>query len=96
LRKTLSNKGITTSVTLAELLLREWNVATLPGSAFGMPTDNLCIRIATVDYDGAKALVQFKKSRSRAWKEPNQFVPSIAPQLVKACEQIGKFTESLR
>jgi len=94
-RKTLSTKGVTNSVALAEMLLREWNVASLPGSAFGMPANNLCIRIATVDYDGANAIAQFKKNRRQAWKEPNQFVPSIAPQLVKACEQIGKFTESL-
>lgn len=37
-------------------LLENYQLAMLPGSEFGMPAEAMTCRIATVDYDGAKAL----------------------------------------
>jgi aspartate aminotransferase len=56
LRERLEEKGVTTSTELCEKLLAHTGVATLPGSAFGRPNEELTIRIAYVDFDGARVL----------------------------------------
>ncbi len=93
--KALKGMGITTSKELAETLLKKWNVASLPGSEFGMPPGNLCIRIATVDYDGENALQTFRENPRQALANPDEFVNTIAPRLVAACSQIKEFNSSI-
>jgi aspartate aminotransferase len=57
LRDRLERRGISTSAQLAEFLLEEAGVAVLPGSDFGRDPDELTLRLALVDFDGAKAMV---------------------------------------
>lgn len=52
----LGAKGIKTGRQLCERLLQDAGVAVLPGEAFGRPKDEFTMRIAYVDFDGAKAL----------------------------------------
>ena len=52
----LARRGITSSDSLCEALLREAGVAVLPGSAFQRPREELTARIAYVGFDGVKAL----------------------------------------
>lgn len=52
----LKKKNIRTSEELSRKLLEETGVAVLPGSVFGRPKEELTIRIAYVDFDGAKTL----------------------------------------
>jgi aspartate aminotransferase len=54
----LAARGIRTSPELAERLLEDTGVALLPGNAFGRPKDELTVRIAYVDFDGAIAMEQ--------------------------------------
>lgn len=56
-REQLARNGIETSDTLCERLLEETGVATLPGSAFGRDPSELTLRMAYVDFDGARALL---------------------------------------
>ncbi len=56
LKDRLLKRGIRTSLDLCERLLDEAGVAVLPGSEFGRPPDELTVRIAYVDFDGARAL----------------------------------------
>jgi aspartate aminotransferase len=56
LRDALRARGIEDDVQLAEALLDAEGVATLPGSEFGVPRDALHLRLALVDFDGARAL----------------------------------------
>ena len=58
-REALAARGITTGTALAEALLRDAGVATLPGEDFGMAAESLTLRVASVDYDGAEALERF-------------------------------------
>ncbi|HEX5131644.1 MAG TPA: aminotransferase class I/II-fold pyridoxal phosphate-dependent enzyme [Candidatus Krumholzibacteria bacterium] len=51
----LAERGIRTSRQMCEKLLDETGVAALPGSEFGRPTNELTMRIAYVDFDGARA-----------------------------------------
>lgn len=52
----LRARGIRTSRELCERLLEDTGVATLPGSDFGRAEDELCLRLAYVDFDGRAAL----------------------------------------
>lgn len=62
--RALANRGIGDDVTLAERVLDETGVATLPGSVFGMPSSALHLRLALVDFDGARALVAAEDGRA--------------------------------
>ncbi|GAA0792626.1 pyridoxal phosphate-dependent aminotransferase [Marinobacterium sediminicola] len=55
-RKRLEASGISTSNQLCSRLLEEAGVALLPGTAFGMPEQELVARLSYVNFDGAAAL----------------------------------------
>jgi aspartate aminotransferase len=57
LKEMLEVLGIADSATLCEKLLEEAGVATLPGTDFGRPPEELTLRLAYVDFDGARAIV---------------------------------------
>lgn len=57
-REALARRGIKTSESLVEILLKETGVAVLPGSAFGRPPQELTLRLSYVDFDGDEALSQ--------------------------------------
>jgi aspartate aminotransferase len=57
LREKLAARGIATSAHLCERLLEETGVATLPGEDFGRPPHELTLRLAYVDFDGARTLM---------------------------------------
>jgi len=52
----LARRRVRTSQQLAAALLEEERVATLPGESFGRPPEELTLRLAMVDFDGAAAL----------------------------------------
>jgi len=92
----LNSIGIKTSYGLAKALLERWNVATLPGSEFGMLNNDLCLRIANCDYDGSLVLRKFCENRNIAKKDTDAFVKSFAPRVAAACDQLVNFTKSIR
>ncbi len=55
-REPLAAAGILTSDQLCSRLLEEAGVALLPGFAFGMPENQLLVRLSYVNFDGAAAL----------------------------------------
>ncbi|MGE5154377.1 MAG: pyridoxal phosphate-dependent aminotransferase [Bdellovibrio bacteriovorus] len=55
-RDRLAERGIKGGAALCQRMLEETGVAALPGVAFGRPPDELTLRIAYVDFDGARAL----------------------------------------
>lgn len=55
-REELAQRGVHDSVALCEKLLEEAGVAMLPGSSFGRPATELTVRLAYVNFDGARAL----------------------------------------
>ena len=94
-KEELKRMGLTTSKKLDKFLLIKYNLATLPGSEFGMPKRNLCLRLSTVDYDGSLVLNEYKERASTIDKNPLEFVNEFAPNLVIACDIFEKFTSSL-
>jgi len=95
-REKMERKGIQTSMDLSEALLRDWSVATLPGSDFGMTPEDLCIRLATVDYDGETALREYRENRQEAQEFPESLAKRVAPRLVDGILRLGLFTDSFR
>jgi aspartate aminotransferase len=95
-REVLRTKGITTSRELTQHLLENYHVSNLPGSEFGMPPEDLCLRLATVDYKGDLALELFSTKRASLMENPDQYVASIAPSVVEGCNQVERFTSQLR
>ena len=55
-RASLARRGITNDVMLAERLIADAGIATLPGSSFGLDPTALRLRLALVDFDGRRAL----------------------------------------
>ena len=91
----LKRMDLTTSRKLAKFLLKKYNLATLPGSEFGMPKKYLSLRISTVDYDGGLVLNEYKERASTIDKNPSEFIKEFAPNLVVACDIFKEFTSSL-
>jgi aspartate aminotransferase len=52
----LAKRGICDSLTFCENLLKETGVATLPGTAFERPANELTFRISYINFNGARAL----------------------------------------
>ncbi|MBD3158386.1 MAG: aminotransferase class I/II-fold pyridoxal phosphate-dependent enzyme [Candidatus Lokiarchaeota archaeon] len=94
-RASLQERGVSTSKELAQFFLKNLGVVSLPGSEFGMPEQDLCLRLASVDYDGASALENFLNSKDRIHKNHQEFIMTVAPRVVAACDRITSFTESL-
>lgn len=93
--ESLSDRGIVNSTELAKHLLTEHGVVTLPGSEFGMHEKDLCLRLASVDYDGSVAFDCFREEKPELQDEYSHFVNQVAPHVVAACDQLESFTESL-
>ncbi len=55
-KERLLQRGIGNSVELCRRLLSDIGLAALPGSVFGRPEEELTVRMAFVDFDGAAAL----------------------------------------
>ena len=84
-RARLAAKGVTDSASLAERLLEDTGVATLPGSVFGRPRDELTLRLSYVNFDGRAALAAV------AAGEPvdEDFIRRRCPATVTAIERIA-------
>ncbi|MGI9274530.1 MAG: pyridoxal phosphate-dependent aminotransferase [Endozoicomonas sp.] len=88
-REKLSLQGIKTSANLCQSMLSQTGVAVLPGSDFGLPEDQLFVRLAFVDFDGAAALEGLKALSGHSGDaQTGQFVKKYCPKLVKACDEI--------
>jgi aspartate aminotransferase len=62
LRERLAAQGIFSDRELCRRCLHDTGVAFLPGSEFGMEPEQLTVRIAYVDFDGAKAIAASRES----------------------------------
>ena len=89
-RDALSNRGIVTSEQLCQVVLRDTGVAFLPGTDFGMPTDQLCVRMAFVDFDGRQALASLQSKEAGL-----AFVEDNCPKLVQACQKLDRWLKEL-
>jgi aspartate aminotransferase len=84
----LAARRIRDSVTLCDRLLEETAVAVLPGEAFGRPAVELTLRLAYVDFDGARALAA-SETVPLDQPLPDSFVDQFCPGPATACGRIA-------
>lgn len=92
LRKKLAERGIYTSAQLCRRLLEDTGVAFLPGSEFGRDREELTVRIAYVDFDGARALEAID---SDATSIDLEFIKTYCPKIVSGMDKIAAWFDSL-
>ncbi len=86
-RDAFAANGLKTSQDIHEILLKEYNLATLPGRAFGAEEHVLTLRLSGCDYDGKAALAAYLRGESL----DNNFVEKYAPRILKAIDIFGEF-----
>lgn len=84
----LSERGIKDSPTLCRRLLEETGVASLPGVDFGRPADELTFRLATVNFDGTRALNAASKTGGEV---DHRFVEEHCGELLAALSQLTRW-----
>ena len=90
-KEELAAAGIKTSQDLHVALLEKYNLATLPGRAFGAPEEVLTLRLSGCDYrdTAAEALQGYQNG-----EELNlAFVEKYAPRILESIETFGRFLE---
>lgn len=83
LRENLSAEGLVDDVTVCEHILEQTGVALLPGSAFGCAPEDLTLRAACVDFDGATALAE-ASSYPAADALDDAFLQKCCPLMMEA------------
>tara|TARA_B100002052_G_scaffold250192_1_gene237737 strand:+ start:1181 stop:2446 length:1266 start_codon:yes stop_codon:yes gene_type:complete len=86
-REILKKRGITKCHELVDDLLNARQVAMLPGTDFYMKPEDLCVRVASVDYSGEEVLEHFPglEHCNEAWVEQRM------PKLKTACDRIQEW-----
>lgn len=84
----LEERGVRNSEELAEVLLRENRVASLPGTAFGDEPGALRLRLSTVDFDGMTALRHYQEHGA---EDEAEFVELACPRVADGCRQLIRF-----
>lgn len=84
-RSRFEARGITTSVALTEKLLEETGVATLPGSVFGRPREELTLRLSYVNFNGAAALSAVDAGET----VDEAFVRRHCPETIEAIDRMA-------
>lgn len=87
----LSTRGIGTGAALCDRMLSEIGVATLPGSAFGRPPEELTFRLSYVDFDGAPALAASLAVDGEQELEPD-FLQHHCGRVLTAVERLAAWT----
>ncbi len=88
-REVFAKNGIKTSQDIHELLLNEYNLATLPGKGFGAEAEVLTLRLSGCDYDGAVALAAYQNGEVL----DHDFIEKYAPRVLKAIDIFGEFVK---
>lgn len=95
-RAALAAKNVHTSDDLARHLLDEWQIATLPGSVFGAPPEELSLRLATsyVDME-TEEKAQSVLALKRAGVDDETLMRQHAPMMNQTLVQFQRFLQSL-
>jgi len=84
-KEKLKHRGIETSDQLATDLLKETQIASLPGTSFGDDPSNLRLRLASCDFSGQTALDFFANHPDSS---PEALISSCCPNIKLVCERL--------
>ena len=95
-RDALAARGVHTSTDLAEYLLDDYQLATLPGTAFNVRPEDLSLRLASsyLDMETDEA-AQAVLDAYRADPDPDQFMREHHPATNEAIARFAAFVQSL-
>ena len=93
-REDLQRRGISGSDELCQQLLRDTGVAVLPGSEFGHSPALLTARLAFVDFDGARALVE-AETVPLEHQLPDDFVEVHCQRVVNAVDRLCDWLQNI-
>jgi len=83
-----SRRKLTTSTELADYLLEQHAIVTLPGSAFGESPSAMRLRLSGCDYDGGQAMQLLDKVGADSLSDHLEI---LAPNVCKTIEQFERF-----
>lgn len=95
-RSPLAKRGVKTSSDLTQFLLEEYRLAALPGVVFGLPPEELSIRLSTsyvdleTDEQAEEMLATWRKSQ-----DATTFIEAHHPTLEKGLQQFRKLISDL-
>ena len=92
-REKLKSRAVKSSEQLAGDLIDRFQIATLPGTAFGDDPENLTLRLATCDFDGQAALNYYCNHPDST---SESFVHACCPNIKLGCRRLSEYFESLR
>lgn len=95
-RQPLSVKGVNSSADLALHLLEEFRIATLPGSAFGLPPEVLSLRLTSSYLDMESAADGDRVLRLYEADLGTLMSPANHPNFTACLEAFGRFVESIQ
>ncbi|MGQ0641245.1 MAG: pyridoxal phosphate-dependent aminotransferase [Gemmatimonadaceae bacterium] len=85
----LGARGLRTGPDLCSRMLQETGVATLPGSAFGRPAEELTLRLSYVDFDGARALAAVRETGIASVDDA--FLDAYCARVVEAIDRMTRW-----
>lgn len=88
----LNAAGIKTSKDLADRLLFDYGLASLPGTAFGADPEVLTLRLSGCDYDGAAALAAYQGGEAL----DGAFITKNAPRVKAAAQTFARFISDVK
>jgi aspartate/methionine/tyrosine aminotransferase len=91
-REKLNKRAVRSSEQLAGDLLDRFQIATLPGTAFGDDPEHLTLRLATCDFDGQAALNYY---RDHPDCTSVSFVHACCPNIKLGCRRLTEYFDSL-
>ena len=96
-RKTLAARGVRTAEELAIYLLEKYELATLPGTAFGCPPGDLCLRLSSSYVDaGTDEKAAGLVDAFRADPDPERFLQDHHVDLREAANRLAEFAADLK
>jgi aspartate aminotransferase len=93
-REKLKKHGIHTSAQFCDRLLEDTGVAMLPGADFGRSETEYTVRIAYVDFDGARALEAVPDLKCNNHLD-DAWVREYAPKMTAAFDRLGNWLAAL-
>ena len=84
------NKRFNTSSEMCDNILKEKNVALLPGSDFGFDKTKMLARLSFTDFDGQ----EFMKHTQNGKKIDDSLILKLAPKIVEGVDKLKKWSTS--
>ena len=95
-KEALARRGVHSCEELTVYLLEHYGLATLPGEAFGSPTEDLCLRLSTSFLDAGtdeQAIALFEAFK--ADPDPVRFIENLHPRLRETASRFAQFVADL-